>query len=208
MMLTQIRQRLEQEKGRLAQVRHDLASTRSNLQTAERQKLLIEQGQLVIQEVAQKTQSRLAFHISGMVGACIKAIFPEDQYEFKMEFVQRRGKTECDLFLADAAGNRIKPEDAEGGGLVNVAAFALRIALWSLSKPSRPVFVLDEPFHFLHSAEAHARVAEMLNELGQKLNLQIIMVTGEESEEIIKEADSVIEIKKIKGISNANKKCQ
>lgn len=201
-MITQLRQRLEQEKGRLQQVKDDRNATAISLAELANRKLIIEAVQLIFQTVAQQTQDNLSWYINDMVTAAMEAVFPDEGYQFKLEFVQRRGKTEADLYLADAAGNKVKPSDAEGGGLVNVVAFALRVALWSLSKPSRPVFVLDEPFSFLHSTTAHERVAELLKTLSEKLGLQIIMVTGEESEEIISQANRIISVKKIKGISN------
>jgi hypothetical protein len=206
-MLVQIRQRLEQEKGKRQQVQADHLEAVNRLAGYNRLLLLIEQAQLIIQSVAQDTQKQLTYYINDMVSAAIEAVFPGDGYLFFLEFVPRRGRTEADLFLANAQGKRIDPGDADGGGLVNVVAFALRIALWSLMKPSRPTFILDEPFHFLHSREAHAKVAELLKTVSQptKANpqgLQIIMITGEdESEEIIAGADKVIRVSKLRGVS-------
>ena len=205
-MLLMLRSRLEQEKGRLGQVRQDRAQAEASLEILGEERLQIEQATLIIQHVAQATQEQLQYFISDMVSAAIEAIFPDDDYQFFLEFVQRRGRTEADLFLADAKGNRIKPSDAEGGGLVNVVALALRAALWSLTKSSRPVLILDEPVHFLHSRDAHAKVAELLKTLSERLGLQIIMVTGEdESEEIIEGADRVFRVAMRKGISIVNK---
>jgi hypothetical protein len=202
MAIPDLRARLEQEKGRLRQVKDDKSEAINRLSNLNRRKLIIEQTQLIIQTVAQATQEQLSWYINDMVTVAVEAVFPDDQYQFFLEFIQRRGKTEADLFLADTKGNRIKPSDAEGGGLVNVVAFALRVALWSLTKSSRPVLVLDEPFSFLHSRDAHAKVAELLKTISERLGLQIIMVTGEdESTKIIEGADKVIKIKKIKGIS-------
>ncbi len=204
MSVNQLRLRLEQEKGRLSQIRQDKGNSLFNVKGLQANRINIEQTQLIIQTVAQQTQEQLSWYISDMVTYCIEATFPDDNYQFFLEFVQRRGKTEADLFLADAKGNRIKPSDAEGGGLVNVVAFAIRVALWSLTKSSRPVFILDEPVHFLHSRDAHTRISELFKTISEKLSLQIIMVTGEdESTEIVADANKVIEIKKVKGISYA-----
>jgi DNA repair exonuclease SbcCD ATPase subunit len=201
-LVASLRQRLEQEKGRLSQVQKDKSQTIDNLDRLFVGKIRIEQSQIIIQNVAQQTQESLSWYINDMVTAAIEAVFPEDGFQFFLEFVQRRGRTEADLFLADSKGNRIKPSDAEGGGLVNVVAFALRVALWSLTKASRAVLILDEPFHFLHSRDAHAKVAELLSTISERLGLQIIMVTGEdESAEIIEGADKVIRIKKVRGVS-------
>lgn len=142
------------------------------------------------------------WHVNDKVSAAIEAIFPDDEYKFTMEFVQRRGITEADILLIDSQGNRIKPRDADGGGLANVAAFSLRIALWSLTKSTRPVFILDEPFHFLHSSDAHSRIADLMKAISRELGVQIIMVTGEdESEEIINGADKVFRVEKVRGVS-------
>ena len=201
-MIQPLRQRLEQEKGKIAQVHSDKVEATNHLSNLNTLKLIIEQAQIIFQTVAKATQSELSWYINDMVTAAIEAVFPEDRFQFYLEFVQRRGRTEADLFLADAKGNRIKPSDADGGGLVNVVAFALRVALWSLTKSSRATFICDEPFVFLHSREAHTKVAELLKTISEKLQLQIIMVTGEdESQEIIEGADKVIRVKKTKGVS-------
>jgi DNA repair exonuclease SbcCD ATPase subunit len=206
-MIQSLRHRLEQEKGRLTQVLADKDQAQNRLDTLAQDRLRIEQGILILQTVAEAVQGRLSYFINDNVTAAIEAVFPDDDWAFLLEFVQRRGSTEADLWLVDPKGNRIRPKDAEGGGLVNVVAFALRVALWSLSKSSRPVFLLDEPFHFLHGRGDHARVAELLRTISEGLGLQIIMVTGEdESEEIVAGADKVFEVRKIKGVSQVRKR--
>jgi ABC-type thiamine transport system ATPase subunit len=128
------------------------------------------------------------------VSAGIEGIFPDDDYKFDIGFVQRRGATEADIVLVDGQGNAIRPRDAEGGGLIQVASFLLRIACWSLTKATRPTFLLDEPFSFLHSREAHARIANLVKGVAET-GIQIVMVTGEdESEEIVAGADRVFRV--------------
>ena len=197
MGLIQLRQRLENEKGKLQQVQADIAQTQTMLTDLQTQALDIERAALIHRTVAQQTQERLSWYIDDLVTAAIEAVFPDDPPRFKLEFVQRRSRTEADLWLTDSSGNKIKPSDDDGGGLVNIVAFALRIALWSLTRATRPVIILDEPFVFLHNRDAHARIAEMLRTITERLNLQIIMVTGEdESEEIIGAADKVFRLVK------------
>ena len=64
---------------------------------------------------------------------------------------------------------------------MDVAAFALRIALWSLKRP-RPqaVMVMDEPFRFLF-ADLQDKAAVMLKEISQRLGIQFLIVTHEEN---------------------------
>ncbi len=69
------------------------------------------------------------------------------------------------------------PLTASGGGVVDVAAFALRAACLMLHRPRlTKLLVLDEPFRFV-SAEYQDNIRSMLEQLAQDLGLQIILVT-------------------------------
>jgi DNA repair ATPase RecN len=198
MSIQDLRVRLEREKGRFAQVERDIFLSQDLLSNLQTRGINIEQSAIILQIVSQQTQSQLSFYISDMVTAAIETVFHDDGFQFFLEFVQRRGKTEADLFLSNVNGNRIKPSDAEGGGLIDIVSFALRICLWSLTKSSRAVMVLDEPLKFL-SRDLLPKAGELIKSLSEKLNLQIIMVSH--LDELIDEADKEIQIKKIKGIS-------
>jgi len=196
-MITQLRHRLEQEKGRLAQVRADKASCVASLWDLQAERQRIERAAAIITMVGLATQQEFELRISDLATMALEAIPFDENYRFQVEFVQRRGRTEADLFLVGQAGNRVRILDAAGGGVANVVAFALRVSLWSLSKGIRPVLVFDEPFPFLRTQEAHAKVGELLRTISKKLGLQIIMVTGEaESQDIVQGADRVFRFKK------------
>lgn len=147
-------------------------------------------------KAAKETQQKLEYHISGLVTTALNAVF-DLPYQFQLEFVERRGKTEADLWFV-ANGEKIKPIDATGGGAVDIASLALRIAFWSLTKKSRPLFVWDEPLRML-SKDLMPKAAEMLRSLSQNLGLQILMVTH--SDELAAAADKTYEVELIKGKS-------
>jgi len=199
--LTSLRSKLEQERGKLLQLQGDKIITETKLNINLELRVDIEEAQLIMQTVFQETQNQISDYVSDLVSSALEAVFDEP-YQLKLEFVQRRGKTEADLkFTRD--GSELDPMDAAGGGTINVASFALRASLWSLMKSSRNVLLLDEPFNFLHSEEAHRRVSELLRSLSEELKLQIILVTGEvESESIISQANCVFRLyKNEKGIT-------
>ena len=200
-----MRQRLEQEKGKLKHVRESLSDARQSLDDLQVQEQRLEVVQVLAQKAAKETQDALTWHINDAVSSAINAVFPDDEYQFQMSFVQRRNVTEADILLTDRQGNAIRPKDADGGGLAQVAGFALRVTLWGLLKETRPTFPLDEPFHFLHSRDAHARLSQLLQGISQELGIQIIMVTGEEGEEIIANADAVFEVTKVRGVSRVKR---
>jgi DNA repair exonuclease SbcCD ATPase subunit len=125
--------------------------------------------------VAGEIQSTVCGCVAGVVSRCLEAVFDEP-YEFKMEFVERRGRTEVDLkFVRE--GKEVDPVTASGGGVVDVASFALRLAALLLSGPkARRILVLDEPFKFL-SRTYRPKIRQLLSDLASELSIQIIMVT-------------------------------
>ena len=156
----------------------------------------------IIREVGIKTQQQLQFHISDMTSLALESVFAEP-YELKVDFVQRRNKTECDLLFI-REGIDIDPLTASGVGAVDVAAFALRLCAWSMNRPrTRNVQLLDEPFKHLKGIEDNRRVLKMVNELSKQLKIQVIMVSDERipREDIIESSQRVFEVTKRRGIS-------
>ena len=135
--------------------------------------------------------------MSELVTLALSGVFP-DPYQFKLRFVVRRGKTEADLLFLRGE-QEIDPLSASGGGVVDVAAFALRVALWRLSNGLRPVLILDEPAKFV-SASLRENVGKMLKELSGRLGLQIIMITH--IQEFAEIADRTFEVSKKDGSSS------
>lgn len=155
-------------------------------------------AQRVLQEVARQTQAQLEYRISTLVTSALQSVYPTEQYNVKLEFVVKRGRTEAEInFVQD--GEKINPLDASGGGVVAVAALALRIALWALNKDRvRNVLILDEPFVHV-SPDLRPLAAQMLAELSYKLKLQMIVVTN--LTEIPECADRVFRITKNRRVS-------
>ena len=192
-----IRRSVEQLKGRKAQTEQSMEETQRAIKDTTQVLHHHEQAREIIRIVGQKTQAQLSFHISDITSLALEAVFHEP-YKLVTEFVQRRNKTECDLFF-ERDGEKVNPIDASGGGAVDVASFALRVASWSMQRPkSRAVLILDEPFRFL-SADLLPRASQMLKQVSLKLGLQIIMVTH--SEELQEEAERVFQVKIRKGVS-------
>lgn len=154
----------------------------------------------IFQQAAGLTQQQLEFHISGLVSTALAAIW-EDPYEFKVEFVERRGKTEADL-LIEKDGLKVKPLDSTGGGEIDVIALALRMAFWSLAKTTRPLLILDEPLKNL-SEDLHDKAVEMLKMLTKELNLQIIMVTH--IKKLIACGDRIYNFKLVNGVTKVKR---
>ena len=193
--LTYFRAKLDMQKGRKYQIEKTIADNKELLREAKRSLLRHEEAKAIIREVGLKTQAQLSFHISDVTSLAMEAVF-KDPYQLKVEFIQRRNKTECDL-LFSRDGVDIDPLTASGGGAVDVASFALRIASWSMLHPrTRNTIVLDEPLRFL-SGDNQERASSMIKELSQRLGIQFIIVTHETV--LASYADRVFEVSKNKG---------
>lgn len=132
-------------------------------------------AQSLVQRIAAKIQQRVHKQISSVVSKCLSTVF-DDPYNFLIRFVRRRGKTEAELIF-ERDGLEVDPLDAAGGGVVDVAAFGLRVACVLCSQPPlRKLIVLDEPFRHLHPT-LRPLAAELMMELAKELDIQFIQVT-------------------------------
>jgi len=173
----------------------DLLKEQSKLVSFQQEQDHCLQARALVQKVAEETQQKIEYHISNLVSMALASVFP-DPYEFLVRFVQRRNRTECDLLFVKN-GEECDPLTAAGGGAIDVAGFALRVAVWSLKK-TRNVFILDEPFRFL-SVDLQAKCSAMIKEISEKLKIQIIMVSHLTT--LTSNADKVFHIENRKGES-------
>jgi len=183
-------------KGERARVQRDLEETEKKLLGLRRDSQNIEQAQKIIQIVAQQTQEEFQFHLSDMVTMALEAVFGRS-YIFKVSFIIKRNKTEAEIALFTKDGDQVDPMTEVGGGVVDITAFAIRVALWALS-PSHPTIVLDEPFRFL-SRDFQPKAGQLLHDLSEKLGLQFIMVTH--NPDLVEASDRVFEVVNQNGVS-------
>ncbi len=198
MTVQNLRHKLEQQKGRRQQILEELVLIRADIEQLKADELRHQKALEIVKEVGLKTQQQLQYHISDITSLALDSIF-DNPYTLVVEFVQRRGKTECDLFF-ERDGERVNPLLASGGGTVDVAAFALRIASWSMAKPrTRNVMTLDEPLRFV-SAKYQEKASAMIKEVSEKLGIQFIIITH--NEVLASYADRTFEVTIKNGVSH------
>lgn len=188
---------LEQEKGKQSVIRQKLTEQEKTSIELESSAEYHEKAKIIVRAVGLAMQQKLQYHISEIASLALDSVF-EEPYELKVNFVERRGKIECDLAF-ERDGEHIDPLDGSGGGAVDVAAFALRIACWSLQSDKLDnVMILDEPFHFLDEVR-QPKASAMIKELSQRLGIQFLIVTHDIP--LTECADKVFMVTKNKGIS-------
>lgn len=156
--------------SRLKSITADLENARQTLATAE-------EAQALIQEAAQAVQREAHARIASVVTRCLRVVF-DREYEFRVDFEQKRGKTEAKLVF-NLDGHDVVPTFGSFG-VLDVAALALRVAALLLTRPPvRRLLLLDEPFSHV-AAVNRPKVATLLEELAAELGIQMVLVSHDQ----------------------------
>jgi ABC-type cobalamin/Fe3+-siderophores transport system ATPase subunit len=197
MNLQELRNKLEQQKGKKQHLENLIEETNEKIRIDTIYLHDAEKAREIMKTIGLMTQKQLQFHISDIASLALEGVFPKP-YKLVLDFVERRNKTECDIWF-ERNGKRIKPLHAAGGGTLDVASFALRIACWSMEMAkSRNTIVLDEPMKWV-SAEYQEAVSEIIKQISNKLGIQFIITTH--SPVLASYADKIFKVRIKNGIS-------
>lgn len=175
MTIEHIRQKVGHHAAAYAASRLRVKQEKRELETANARVVSARVALRMAQEVARAVQEKAHHQIADVVTQSLAAVFDEP-YTFRIVFEQKRNRTEASLVF-ERGGQLVDPMTAAGGGVVDVAAFALRLSCLLLSRPPlRRLLVLDEPFRFV-SAEYRPRVRKLVEALASDFGVQFLMVT-------------------------------
>jgi DNA repair exonuclease SbcCD ATPase subunit len=137
------------------------------------------ESRTLFQKFATQLQSRVEGAVGTAVNNCLKRVFGKD-FHFRLRFESKRGKTEASLFF-QSKGAREDALESRGGGVVDVTAFALRLATLRLAGQLQPgsTLVLDEPFRFVSPTYRDA-LGRMLETAAVEFGVQFILVTHDD----------------------------
>lgn len=186
--MSRFSKRINNIKTKKELIEEDLNKKQRELKDHKEEKKAAEDARTILQIAAKDTQQNLESHFAKLVYSSFQIIF-DDPYEFRPEFVERRNKTECDLWFV-RNGQKLTPKFSSGGSVRNIAAFALRLAYWKLEK-SEPVMIFDEPFRNFHEDRLE-RVAQAIRYLSDELKLQLIIISH--IDELKAQADKIISV--------------
>lgn len=175
--MAEVRRRLSQMMVERAAYQTRQADLQDRLGLLQAHREATERAQLVARELAQEIQQQAHGRIAAVVTRCLEAVFGEGSYAFSIRFEEKRGKTDAVMVLRQGDLEIEDFQQAVGGGVVDVVAFALRLAALRLARPARRMLlVLDEPFRFL-SQQYRPAAAELLKSLSSDMGVQIVLVT-------------------------------
>ncbi|HHW02786.1 MAG TPA: ATPase [Thermoanaerobacterales bacterium] len=140
---------------------------------------ILEQVRILLQRASEYAREQIRQQIEMLVTHCLQFVFGP-YLEFKIEINEIRGKADAEFYVISIFDNmkvKTKPQDARGGGIVDVIALALRVAfIQSNNSYGDGPLILDEPAKHV-SSEYIANVAQFLKQISEVFHRQIIMIT-------------------------------
>ena len=179
--------------------KRDITQVEAKQTKLEKEGVDLARAQVLVQKAALETQEHLRVRLSTIVTTALQTVFQDNNVEFRATFESKRGRTECVLEVGENGVFGSPILDLKGGGLADVASFALRASFWSIDR-TRPVLILDEPMKFLDSALAPL-AADMLRMVSDKLGIQIIMVSHVNA--LVEGADRVFRVERSGSVTTA-----
>ena len=198
--------RFQRESGQLELLKQQLQEKQAELQQAQADIEVWKQVQILLGKVSEFAREQLKKQIEATVTAGLQAILEDDEIRFVIEMSTVAGKPAADWKIVTTRGEQpitASPEDAHGGGIVDIVSLCLRAALLELSrpKPGGP-FLLDEPGKMI-SAEYLPNVAEFLKQYLKKTGRQGIMITHHEP--LAEVADVSYRVRQENGVSEVER---
>lgn len=135
--------------------------------------LAIDSASALVQTIAKETQEKIRVHLNSLVTKALQTVYPEDIHFFDLKFVSERNQTSVYPTLIKDE-NELDPLD-NSGGMAEIIAFALRIALITIGKKPK-ILVLDEPFTGV-SGMRIPLVQEFISEIGKDLGIQVLITS-------------------------------
>jgi len=156
----------------------------------------------VVSKVGILAQQEVKDIVEDLVTQALQVVFGSS-YSFEMEDKIQRNKPETYFYLKIGDRRNLLKDDLEGGGVVDLVSFGLRVVLWAISTPrTASVIMLDEPVKYIDKVRLE-QTGVMIKKLSEMLGLQFIIVTHED--QLIDVADCGYHVEKIEGISRVRK---
>jgi DNA repair exonuclease SbcCD ATPase subunit len=200
--LLSIKNRLIEKKGEVNNIKSILQRRMLEISAVKEDEAVLIQSKQLLQDTAEFARTEAKHIIESLVTKSLQYVFEDPDIRFEVEIKPHKNRTDCNFYIIEN-GKRRDPIDDNGGGLVNIVALILRVALIQASnnisldddideqvKIDAP-FIFDEPFKEL-SAKYIPKMGRFLRELSEKLDIQINIITH--NVEILKYADKKFKV--------------
>ncbi|MCX8130642.1 MAG: ATPase [Clostridia bacterium] len=167
------------ESGKKEQLQEQKSKLETSLQKILENIDTLEKVRILLQKVSEYAREQSRQQIEALVTNCLQYIF-DSNLEFKIEIEEVRGRPEAEFYVVSNINGdaiRTKPQEARGGGVIDIISLAVRIAMLQCSNLDiKGPVILDEPAKHV-SDEYITQVAEFLKQVSTMFGRQVIMVT-------------------------------
>lgn len=161
---------------------------------AEERRELFEKVRALLQGSAEHARLQAKKQMETLVTNALQYVFGP-LFRFEIELSEHGGNPVAEFYvITDWEGTPVKtrPQDARGGGVVDIISLALRVAMVETFRPrAEGPLILDEPGKHV-SAEYVAPMLEFLKSTTEMFGRQVILVTHDSH--LTEGADSVFEV--------------
>lgn len=204
MRLAQARSRYDQGAGQLALLRHQRNEKDETLTRVKGNIDLWNQVQILLTKVSDYARRQLVERIEETVTAALQTVLADDSLRFMVEIGERNKQSTAEWRVVSRYAEveiSNNPEDARGGGIVDIVSLALRLALLELTRP-RPegLVVLDEIAKMV-SVQYSYNLARFLKAYAQETGRQLLLVTHNST--LALSGDRICWVEKRDGVSTA-----
>ena len=170
----------QRRKGQEQQLQDELARVAGELEKIVIEQDTLQEIRILLQEASSYAREQARQQVEYMVTQALQYIFgPEIKFEIQVGELRKR--PEAEFLVTSTYPDNIqvstRPQDARGGGVVDIISLALRLALLQCYKPTvaGPV-ILDEPAKHV-SEDYSSKVAAFLKQVSDYFDRQVILVT-------------------------------
>ncbi|HJV45316.1 MAG TPA: ATP-binding protein [Bacillota bacterium] len=166
-------------------------------------------ARFLLQEASAFAREQARQNIEAWVSGALQFAFQTDDIAFRVEILEKNNRPDAEFYVvSDYDGIRVetKPQDARGGGVVDIVSLALRIALMESGKQRTDgPLLLDEPGKHV-SEEYGMMLAQFLKGVTQKTKRQVILVTH--NQYLAESGDKAYQVILQQGISQVTERDQ
>ena len=203
--LRRSREELLRRQALRARLEEELADLRRQTEECAARQELWELTRQLLSRAAEFARERSRRRIEELVTGALGYVFGTD-LAFGIRLEERGGRPEAEFLVVSRPGGMTlenRPEDARGGGVVDLVALALRVALLQSTRPvNAGPLVLDEPAKHV-SEEYIVGVGQFLRYVASLFERQVLMVTH--NPHLAELADRSFRVELVDGVSRVSR---
>ena len=169
-----------------ANLKKDIATIKSKVQAMETMNQDLEKVIVILTQAATTSRDNARAHFEKIVTDALQFVSQSKDYEFVIKELTGRAKASYEFYIKSTVNGVEciqKPEDANGGGFVDIISVAAKYAyleIFNDPKVMSGTLLYDEPGKMI-SEQMSVKFAEYIKFLGNHYGRQTIMITHNEN---------------------------